>query len=65
MSHLDCAYATLSTRSIARFVAERFPFGPVTSCRLLQRGFNNLYIATAGDRRAVLRLSPRRPTPRE
>jgi Ser/Thr protein kinase RdoA (MazF antagonist) len=57
MPRLVCAYATLSARSIARFVAERFPFGPITSCRLLQRGFNDLYIVAAGDRRAVLRLS--------
>ena len=57
MPRLACAYATLSARSIARFVAERFPFGPIASCRLLQRGFNDLYIVAAGDRRAVLRLS--------
>jgi Ser/Thr protein kinase RdoA (MazF antagonist) len=57
MSDLDCAYATPSAQSIARFVADRFPYGPVTSCRLLQRGFNDLYIAEAEDRRAVLRLS--------
>jgi Ser/Thr protein kinase RdoA (MazF antagonist) len=57
MSNLDCAYATLAAPSLARFVADRFPFGPVTCCRLLQRGFNDLYVAEAGGRRAVLRLS--------
>jgi Ser/Thr protein kinase RdoA (MazF antagonist) len=57
MPRLACAYATLSARSIARLVAERFPFGPAASCRLLQRGFNDLYIVAAGDQRAVLRVS--------
>ena len=57
MARPVCAYSTLSTLSIAQFVAERFPFGPITSCRLLQRGFTDLYIVAAGDQRAVLRLS--------
>jgi Ser/Thr protein kinase RdoA (MazF antagonist) len=57
MSKLDCAYATPSAHSIARFVTDRFPFGSVGACRLLQRGFNDLYVAEAVGRRAVLRLS--------
>jgi hypothetical protein len=43
MSNLDCAYTTPSAQSIARFVADRFPYGPVTSRRLSQRGFNDLH----------------------
>ncbi len=57
MSNFDCAYATLSANSVARFVEDRFSFGPVISCRLFQRGFNDLYTIETGCRHGVLRLS--------
>lgn len=57
MANLNCAYATLAVHSVAQFVADRFLAAPVTSCQLLQRGFNDLYIIEADSRRAGLRLS--------
>jgi len=57
MFSLPCAYAMPSADSVAQFVAERFEFGPVTACRLLNRSFNDVFVVEAGVRKAVLRLS--------
>jgi Ser/Thr protein kinase RdoA (MazF antagonist) len=57
MFSLPCAYATPSADSVARFVAERFEFGPVTACRMFNRSFNDVFVVEGGIRKAVLRLS--------
>jgi Ser/Thr protein kinase RdoA (MazF antagonist) len=57
MFSLPCAYATPSADSVARFVAERFEFGPVTACRMLNRSFNDVFVVERGIQKAVLRLS--------
>jgi Ser/Thr protein kinase RdoA (MazF antagonist) len=57
MTKLSCAYATASADAIAEFACSHFDLEPIASCRLLRRGFNDLYAIAAGDRRWVLRVS--------
>jgi Ser/Thr protein kinase RdoA (MazF antagonist) len=57
MTKLSCAYATASSPAVVEFVHRHFNLEPVASCRLLRRGFNDLYVIAAGNRRLVLRLS--------
>src|SRR5437763_368439 len=57
MTSLSCAYATASAPAIAEFARCRFDLDPITSCRPLRRGFNDLYVIATGDRRLVLRMS--------
>lgn len=57
MTVVSCTYATASAAAVSEFIFRSFDVEPIASCRLLWRGFNDLYAVTAGDRRFVLRLS--------
>ncbi len=57
MRPTPCVYATVAAEEIARFVSDRYGLGPVTSCRLLHRGFNDTYALATGERRWMARLS--------
>jgi Ser/Thr protein kinase RdoA (MazF antagonist) len=61
MPSLRIVHSTVCADDIALFASGLFPIGPVASCRLLTRGFNDTYevIANSGGRYA-LRLGARR-----
>jgi len=54
-------YTTCRAETVARFVAERYALPLPLDCRMLNRGFNDVYlIVTATDERYVFRLSHHR-----
>ena len=54
-------YATSSAETIARFVAEHYVLPAPLACRMLNRGFNDVYlITTAAGERYVFRVSHHR-----
>jgi Ser/Thr protein kinase RdoA (MazF antagonist) len=61
MPSLRIVYSTISATDIAMLASELFPIGPVVSCWLHTRGFNDTYAlhAESGER-YVLRLGARR-----
>jgi Ser/Thr protein kinase RdoA (MazF antagonist) len=61
MPDFDPLYSTPRIRSIERFIDEHYTLGAPVSCRLLQRGFNDVYLASASSsERYVFRLSHHR-----
>ncbi|WP_456711642.1 phosphotransferase enzyme family protein [Bradyrhizobium sp. USDA 4353] len=61
MADFEPIYTTNDTESVARFVAKHYALPEPLTCRLMNRGFNDVYLITAasGDR-YVLRLSQHR-----
>lgn len=53
---LPAMYSTISPEAAARFIEETFDTGPVTSCRLLKRGWNDTYEAQTRKARYALRI---------
>ena len=49
---LEVAYSTIAADAIARLVEEDYTVGPIGTCHLFQRGFNDTYelVAESGAR---------------
>jgi Ser/Thr protein kinase RdoA (MazF antagonist) len=61
MLDFDPLYSTSQIRSIERFIDEHYALEAPVSCRLIQRGLNDVYLASAGSsERYVFRLSHHR-----
>ncbi|MGV7217191.1 phosphotransferase enzyme family protein [Bradyrhizobium sp. UFLA05-112] len=61
MVDFEPVYTTSRAETVARFVAERYALPAPLQCRMLNRGFNDVYlIVTATDERYVFRLSHHR-----
>lgn len=61
MLDFDPLYATSQIEAIERFINKHYALAGPVSCRMLQRGFNDVYLATGKDgERYVFRLSHRR-----
>lgn len=48
--------STLEAETLGQFVAERYGYGPDSTCRLLRTGINHTYLFTDADQQAVLRV---------
>ena len=58
MVDFEPLYTTARAEAVAHFVAEHYALPPPLDCRLLNRGFNDLYLIVAADsERYVFRLS--------
>ena len=61
MLDFDPLYTTCRAEAIARFVSEHYALPAPLDCRLLNRGFNDVYLViAASDERYVFRLSHHR-----
>jgi len=61
MLDFDPLYSTPQIEAIERFINRHYALGAPVSCRLLQRGLNDVYVARAGNSdRYVFRLSHHR-----
>jgi Ser/Thr protein kinase RdoA (MazF antagonist) len=59
---LEVAYSTVAAEAIAHVVAMDYGVGPITSCYLLQRGYNDVYeLEGGGGTKYIARVSGRRP----
>lgn len=61
MFDFDPLYSTSQIEAIERFIDKHYALGSPVSCQLLQRGFNDVYLASVtSSQRYVFRLSHRR-----
>jgi len=61
MIDFDPLYSTPQVEAVARFINKHYPLARPLSCRMLQRGLNDVYlVVTATGERYVFRLSHRR-----
>ena len=56
----DPVYSTPLEEAAARFISEHYALAAPVDCRMLNRGFNDIYLVKAAEDRYVFRLSHRR-----